>query len=163
MIRISIIFVASFFGIVDKRNQRRQSSHSCYGCVWDSHIFLMLPMLKLCLFIITAIANILSQQLSVTVIIILASRDNTAAQLDLHSLWPLTLYLITSSLSSRCMMQQRRCANQESLLNTGSVSLLERKMDQSVIIKPVHSSLLGQDYCFEVTLSLWLHSALPLF
>lgn len=88
----------------------------------------------------------------------LASRDNTAAQLDLHSLWPLPLYLITSSLCSRCMMQQWCCASQESLLNTGSVSLLERKMDQSVIIKPVHSSLLGQDYCFEVTLSLTFSS-----
>lgn len=60
------------------------------------------------------------------------------------------LHLMASYLSSRCVMQQRRCANQESLLSTGSVSSLELKMDQSVLIKPVHSSLLGQDFCFEV-------------
>ena len=50
----------------------------------------------------------------------------------------------------RCVMRRLRCGSQESLLSTGCVSSLELRMDQSVIIKSVHSSLLGQDYCFEV-------------
>jgi len=45
----------------------------------------------------------------------------------------------------------RRLHSEDSLLSAGCVSSLELRMDQSVLIKPVHSSLLGQDYCFEVT------------
>ncbi|KAG7282403.1 hypothetical protein CRUP_029724 [Coryphaenoides rupestris] len=48
-------------------------------------------------------------------------------------------------------MHQVSYGSQESLLSGGCVSSLELRMEQTVVIKPVHSSLLGQEYCFEVT------------
>ncbi|CAK6983367.1 disabled homolog 2-interacting protein-like [Scomber scombrus] len=76
-------------------------------------------------------------------------RSHSQPKLSRHS--SLRTDLITAD--SRCVMRRLRCGSQESLLSAGCVSSLELKMDQSVVIKPVHSSLLGQDYCFEVTTS----------
>ncbi|XP_053181840.1 disabled homolog 2-interacting protein-like [Scomber japonicus] len=81
-------------------------------------------------------------------------RSHSQPKLSRHS--SLRTDLITADSRnriSRCVMRRLRCGSQESLLSAGCVSSLELKMDQSVIIKPVHSSLLGQDYCFEVTTS----------